>query len=310
MNGENSIRETSNMWKTCGLFFEPDRGLEWSRSHAMLPTPIFIDGTWRVYYSGRNILNQSSIGYFEIDSLENPKVVFNSPIPVLKPGELGCFDDNGVSPSCLIELGDGRLAMYYIGWNPGSTTRVNLFGGLAISHDRGRSFQRWSRAPILERTHTDPFMNTAPWVIKLTNGYVMYYVSGMKWESRDHPRYNIKIAHSKDGLNWVRKGKVVLDFCSNSETALARPYVVHQDNVWRMWVSSRVGNYSIAYAESKDGINWERNDSRYGLSPNGSGEEKSMTEYAAVIAHDDRWMMFYNGENYGQNGILMAVSDK
>ena len=127
-------------WERLGLIFEPNKNFYWSKTHAMVPTPTYIDGKLIVFYSGRNKLNQSSVGYFEVNLDGTPKVTYSSNEPVLSPGDLGCFDDNGVSPSCVLELSDGTIAMYYIGWNPGSTTRVNLFGGLAISKDRGKKF--------------------------------------------------------------------------------------------------------------------------------------------------------------------------
>ncbi len=293
-------------WERLGLIFEPNKDLYWSKTHAMIPTPTYIDGKQFVFYSGRNKLNQSSIGFFEINLDGTPEVTYSSSDPILLPGDLGCFDDNGVSPSCILELGDGNIAMYYIGWNPGSTTRVNLFGGLAVSKDRGKSFQRWSRAPILERNITDPYLNTAPWVVKVSDGYRMYYVSGVEWASSDSPRYNIKVAFSADGYAWERNGQVVLDFQSKLETALARPFVVFHQGIWKMWVTRRIGEYAIAYAESSDGINWVRLDGEFGLLPNGSGEEKFMTEYPALVAREKELFMFYNGDNYGKNGILLA----
>jgi len=296
----------NHSWEKMGLFFTPDNALSWSKTHAMIPTPLKVNETYRIFYSGRNSLNQSSIGWFEIDLSTEPKVIRTSQTPVLTPGDLGCFDDNGVSPSCVIELDNGDIAMYYIGWNPGSTTRVNLFGGLALSNDGGETFSRWSRAPILERTKTDPFMNTAPWVIKTASGYRMYYVSGCSWQHKDSPRYNIKVAYSQDGLVWDRSGEVVLDFKSSVETALARPFVIEENGLWRMWVTSRVGEYSIAYAESTDGIRWERRDEHYGLIPSGQGEERNMTEYGAVIRTGGYLWMFYNGDDYGKAGILLA----
>jgi hypothetical protein len=42
------------------------------------------------------------------------------------------------------------------------------------------------------------------------------------------------------------------------------------------------------------------------LLPNGSGEEKFMTEYPALVAREKELFMFYNGDNYGKNGILLA----
>jgi predicted GH43/DUF377 family glycosyl hydrolase len=293
-------------WERRGLLFSPDESLPWSRTHGMLPTPIKIDDFWRVYFSGRNETNQSSIGWFDADISDSFRVLRASKVPVLTPGDLGCFDDNGVSPSCVIELEKDCLAMYYIGWNPGSTTRVNLYGGLALSYDGGETFTRWSKAPILERTKTDPYMNTAPWVVRCDGGFRMYYVSGSGWANKDSPRYNIKIAYSNDGLEWERRGEVVLDFMNSEETALARPYVIFENGMWKMWVTRRIGNYAIAYAESIDGINWTRQDELYGLRPLGESGEKVMTEYSAVVRQDNDLWMLYNGDEYGKAGILLA----
>jgi predicted GH43/DUF377 family glycosyl hydrolase len=302
----NVEKTKSSKWERLGLVFKPNTELKWSRSHAMVPTPLKLDDKQLIYYSSRNIFNQSSIGCFEIQLSDKPFLVQSNATPLLEPGDLGCFDDNGVTPSCAIELSSGDIALYYIGWNPGSTTRVNLFGGLAISDDRGKSFVRWSKAPILERTPTDPYMNTAPWVVATDGGYRMYYVSGLGWTNKDSPRYNIKVAFSSDGYKWERSGTVVLDFSSPDETALARPFVIKEDGIWKMWVTRRVGEYAIAYAESNDGLHWERKDSSFGLEPNGEGEEQYMTAYSAVVRSGQEYFMFYNGTNYGMNGILLA----
>jgi hypothetical protein len=32
-----------------------------------------------------------------------------------------------------------------------------------------------------------------------------------------------------------------------------------------------------------------------------------MIEYAAVVKHQEKYYMFYNGNNYGENGIGLAV---
>ena len=62
---------------------------------------------------------------------------------------------------------------------------------------------------------------------------------------RDLPRYNIKTAHSLDGKHWVRKGHVCIDFKDNTENALARPYVLLEDGLWRMWFSSAQTLYRL-----------------------------------------------------------------
>ena len=72
--------------------------------------------------------------------------------------------------------------MYTIGFKPGGTTRMDLFGGLAISQDNGKTFSRWTEAPIIERNKKNPYINTAPWVLKIKNNFVMYYVAGIEWQ--------------------------------------------------------------------------------------------------------------------------------
>lgn len=297
-------------WKKLGLFIAPQRDKWWSLTHAMIPTPDALgNGVFRVYYSGRNDQNQSHIAWAEV-SLNEPFEVLNySDGPVLAPGELGCFDDNGVTPSCILNLDSGEKALYYIGWNPGSTVRMHLFGGLAISRDNGRTFERWSRAPVIERCPTDPYLNTAPWVVEANGAYRMYYVSGCEWVHKDLPRYNIKMAHSQDGKVWQRDGHVCIDFKDDSENALARPYVIFEDGVWKMWFGHKGSAYRLGYAESHDGINWDRRDELAGLDVSPSGFDSEMVEYAAIVKHGDRHFMFYNGNNYGFDGIGLAVEE-
>jgi hypothetical protein len=297
-------------WKKLGLFIEPQRHKWWSLTHAMIPTPEALGGgIFRIYYSGRNDQNQSHIGWADVDLNEPCQVLRHSEGPVLLPGALGCFDDNGVTPSCLLDLGGGEKALYYIGWNPGSTVRMHLFGGLAISRDDGKTFERWSRAPILERSKADPYLNTAPWVVRDGDGYRIFYVSGHEWVHKDLPRYNIKTAYSKDGKNWIREGHVCLDFKDGNENALARPYVLVENGLWRMWFGYKGAEYRIGYAESLDGLNWERMDHLAGIDIGASGFDSQMIEYAAIVKHDDRHFMFYNGNNYGYEGIGLAVAE-
>ena len=299
----------SNFWEPQGLLFKPLSHLSWCRSHAMLPTPFLLDeslNVWRIYFSGRDESNRSSISFFDVEATDSElSIVSVNEIPVLTPGQLGAFDDSGVSPSCVIKNNEDHLLLYYIGWNPGSTTRVNLFGGLAIEA-KNNLFERLFDSPLLERIPSDPLINTAPWVIKTSEQFVMFYVSGTKWEAPDFPYYNIKIAYSEDGVVWRRKGRVVLDFLSQSETALARPFVMKDKELWRMWFSKRVGQYSIGYAESSDGINWRRRDEIYGLEPGDRPGEDEMVEYAVVIKSKNRNWLLYNGNDYGRFGIFHA----
>ena len=78
-----------------------------------------------------------------------------------------------------------------------------------------------------------------------------------------------------------------------------------------MWFSSRALNgietYRIRYAESRDGLNWERMDHLVGLDVSAEGWDSEMIEYPYVFDYEGKRYMLYNGNHYGATGIGMAV---
>lgn len=304
------FRKPPMTWKKRGLIIRPPGKLDWMVSHGMVPVADWRQGNiYRVYFSGRDAANRSLVGYADID-LHDPSTVLRfSEKPVLGLGALGCFDDNGVTPSWIVNHG-GRKYLYYIGWNQGSTVRMHLVAGLAVSDDGGETFQRVQRVPILDRTDSEPYtLNTGPCVLVEAGLWRMWYVSGVEWVNRDLPRYNIKYAESRDGVVWDRRGRVCIDFASPVENALARPCVLKDGDVYRMWFSHKGENYRIGYAESEDGLHWERRDAEAGIDVSSSGWDSEMIEYSYVFEHEEKMYMLYNGNNYGYGGIGLAVAE-
>jgi hypothetical protein len=295
-------------WEKRGLIIKPQKQLWWMQTHAMLPTIDWVEGSlYRIYFSGRDKENRSHIGYAVIDMNSSYKILEYSAEPVLTLGSLGCFDDNGVTPSSVVNYA-GRKYLYYIGWNKGSTVRMSLVVGLAISSNGGKSFERYSRAPILERTNEEPYsILTAPCALIEKGIWRMWYVSGIGWVHPDLPRYNIKYAESNDGIYWDRNGTVCIDLKSETENALARPCVMKDNDLYKMWFAHKGREYRLGYAESKDGITWDRKDERVGIDVSKSGWDSDMIEYAFVFNYNNRKHMLYNGNNYGFDGIGLAV---
>lgn len=221
------------------------------------------------------------------------------------PGKLGHFDDNGVLPSSIIKI-KNTYFMYYIGWQPRVTTRYSLIAGLSFSKN-GKKFKRYSKSPILVNNSKEPIsILTAPCVVKIKNKYFMWYVSGIKWKSKNYPLYDIKLATSENGLNWIQTKKTCLKLKKN-ERALARPFVIYERNKFCMWYSyeKKVGSYKIGYAESKNGLKWKRLDKNIDLNSSSKYEIK-MREYPSIISVGDKKYIFYNGDDYGKKGILLA----
>jgi len=298
-------------WKKRGLIIRPQKRLWWMQTHAMLPTFDHCEGSLcRVYFSGRDATNCSHIGYAVIDINNGVKVLEYSLEPTLTIGELGCFDDNGVTPSCIVNH-KGKKYMYYIGWNKRSKVRMSLVAGLAVSDDGGKTFKRFSKAPLLERTNSEPYnILTAPFVMVENDIWKMWYVSSLGWVHEDLPKYNIKYAESKDGIHWNRKGIVCIDFKSLDEHSLARPCVIKEKGIYKMWYSYKGEHYRIGYAESNDGISWKRKDEEAGIDVSESSWDSEMIGLASVIKYKDEKYMVYNGNNYGKEGACLAVSDE
>jgi len=299
-------------WIKKGQIFKPEGQYYWVKSHAMLPIPEKMgDDLYRVYFSGRDNRNRSLVGYVEFD-INNPQEILKmSEKPVLGLGELGTFDDNGVTPSWVIDHG-GRKYLYYVGWNQGATVRMAEMAGLAVSTNGGESFTRISRAPILERTDKEPLSLLAATCVLIEDGtWRMWYVSGIEWANKDFVSYDIKYAESKNGIQWKRDGNACLGFNSPEEYALARPCVLMEDGIYKMWFGKRQGQetYRIGYAESKDGHSWERKDHIAGLDVSESGWDSEMVEYPYVFNHKGKKYLLYNGNGYGRNGFGYAVEE-
>jgi hypothetical protein len=76
-----------------------------------------------------------------------------------------------------------------------------------------------------------------------------------------------------------------------------------------MWFAHKGEAYRLGYAESSDGVAWDRKDHLAGIDVTPDGPDSEMIEYAAVLSHGDQRVMFYNGNDYGRHGILVAVEE-
>jgi len=300
-------------WTKQGLVFKVSGEKTWMQSHAVVPFAEHLqDDLFRIYFSTRDGNNKSNLGYIEIDISNPNKILKMTSNAILTPGDLGTFDDSGAMGSCIVNFKDSKY-LYYQGWNLGVTVPYRNSIGLAISKDKGKNFKKFSIGPILERNYLEPHFVGTPFVLIEDMNWKMWYLSCVKWELRNgkpNPYYHIKFSKSKDGVNWERKGDICIDFKNDKEWAIARPCVQHTGNTFKMWYSYRGEKpYRIGYAESKNGINWERMDDEIGIDVSESGWDSEMIEYPFVFEHKGTTYMLYNGNSYGKTGFGLAIKD-
>ncbi|OGW64689.1 MAG: hypothetical protein A3H49_12855 [Nitrospirae bacterium RIFCSPLOWO2_02_FULL_62_14] len=296
-------------WKKMGVIFQPPRDLGWMATHAALPCVDQLDTGCRIYFSGRDEKGRAQVGFFEVDLADPAAILRVSEQPVISIGPVGTFDDHGVTGSWVVTRNDNKYH-YYTGWSLGRTVPFYLQVGLAVSTNGGKSFEKVSQAPLLDRTDVDPYLTASPCVLIESGVWRMWYVSGTGWKTTSQGArhyYHIKYAESSDGIEWKRKGVVCIDYRSPDEHAISRPCIVKDADNYKMWYAYRGEVNRIGYAESQDGIGWTRKDDDAGIVVSASGWDSEMIAYPFVFDHGGTRYMLYNGNGYGKTGIGLAV---
>ena len=305
------------MWQKMGLIYAPNRQYHWNQSHAQVPVVEMCDDYWRIYYSTRDINNHSRISYVDVEAGNPKNILFESNDYILDIGELGAFDDAGVMPTCIITRG-GERYLYYIGWTIRQSVPYQNALGLAISKN-GAPFQRVSKAPILGISYHDPFFVGTAFIFIEQGLWRMWYLSCVKWtliNDKLEPFYHIKYAESGDGIKWNSTGLVAIDFKDEHEAGIASATVLKTNNIYQMWYSyrgadnyrnSKKTGYQIGYAVSSDGLTWQRQDEKAGITRPESGWDSLMQAYPYVIQHNKKKYLFYNGNQFGREGFGYAI---
>jgi hypothetical protein len=149
----------------------------------------------------------------------------------------------------------------------------------------------------------------------------LYYIG---WTVRNTIPYHnaLGLASSRDGIHFTKKftGPII-------STTATEPFFngsacfLFDEGKYKVWYlncthwieDAEVMEpcYHIKYAESTDGINWNRLDEQVGIdvSENPVDWDYSMIEYPLVINHKGEKIMFYNGNHFGQTGVGYAVME-
>ena len=307
-------------WEKLGLIWTPAGDLPWAQTHATLPAAQAIDWhRWWVYVGSRDANGKTRVARVTLDTeglpQQLPTVSHVDPEPVLSLGEPGTFDDSGVMPSWLVSTED-ELRLYYVGWNVIGTVPYRLSIGVAVSKDGGQTFKRYSQGPLVNLSTREPFFATSPCVHREGDTWRMWYVSCTGWKFINNcwePAYHVKYAESADGFDWNLTGISCVD--AGEGTAIARPCVFRTENRYRMiyplratvdYRTKKEGAYRLGYAESGDGVRWERMDDRVGIERSESGWDSEMMAYCWVQQHASETYLLYNGNGFGRSGFGIA----
>lgn len=301
-------------WERLGCVFAAEGQRTWMKSHAANPVAEPLGGDlFRVFFGSRDEKNRTHVGSVVIEVGDRIKLLDIAREPNLQPGEPGLFDDSGTSMACLVRTGE-ETWLFYLGWNLAVTVPFRNSIGLAIQRGRDGAFVKEGPAPLVDRSVTDPLSLSYPWVLHEPDGWRMWYGSILAWNSGPRDMiHGIKTATSLDGKNWERTAEVIVGPQLPDECVVCRPCVLRLNRGYRMWYCCRAPSFSemtapyrLGYAESDDGVTWERRDDVAGLAPSGEGFDSDEVSYPSVFVHRGATYLLYNGNDYGRTGFGIA----
>jgi len=302
-------------WRKKGLIYSPNGKIPWAIHSALQPTPFLLsDNVIRVYAGFRDQKGVGRIGFVDLDADNPGRILGVSEKPVLDIGIPGTFDENGVVPSAIVRR-EGKLYLYFAGYQLGQKVRFYVLGGLAISEDGGNCFYRCSKVPVLERSDKELFFRVIHSTMFEKGVWRIWYGAGSQWiqgRNEQLPIYDIRYLESSDGINMGKEGRVCIGIKGGDEHRLGRPYVIRDQRLYRMFYSigTQSKNYRLGYAESMDGLTWVRKDEEVGITVSERGWDSQMMAYPSITQYKDKVYMFYNGNDYGKAGFGYAILEE
>lgn len=296
------------IWEKLGQIFYKKNTHPLLVSHAANPLALHLhDDVFRVFYSGRDLHNKSSVSYVDIDIITQ-QVIYEHDIPCVEFGNDDSFFSHGISIGNLYKQNNKNYILF-MGWQirnnnhwRGDVGRLELYNNDTLSLSPNEAF--------MGVDEEDPISLSYPWVEFHEGIYKMWYGSTIDWKIENGEMIHvIKYATSIDGENWEKHG-IAIPYEIGLAQAFSKPTVIINEEGYHMWYSYRSGRgekYRIGYAQSLDGIKWENKLDKVGVTVSENGWDSEMICYPFVFKHKSKLYMIYNGNEHGKYGFGLAI---
>lgn len=300
-------------WRDLGLIFRVNDLNSWAKSHFYVPVVLDRGDTIRIYGAFWDAYKYGRLGYVDLHP-ETLAVLKISDHPCMDDSPKGAFDCDGVTPLCAYHEPDGRVRMYYAGWqrDPAPHIRYSFYTGVAFSNDGGETFVRYQEEPIMgpntpeSETRTGFIMPDGDtWRCWCTD-----YAGALELNGKRVPSYNLGTMTSPDGLHWSNESTPVFTV-HDRVFGYGRAAVWKENQLYHGLFGIRHmdhGYRDMFYATSKDGATWTTpSHNGYAFSASQTRDNQAEVAFPALHHQEGRILMFYNGDAYGQDGLRAAV---
>jgi hypothetical protein len=315
------------VWRKLGKIFDPTQHSlpNECQQFAQAPQALVFDEYVRVYFSTRAVDRNngkflSHIAF--VDFAKNLRDVIRvSDKTVIPLGKLGCFDEHGIFPMNVMRNGDAVYG-YTCGWSRRVSVSVETAIGLAVSRDRGLTFQRVGDGPVLSASLHEPCLVGDGFVKVIGGAFHMWYIFGTGWtkyaaDAQPDRTYKIGHAVSADGITWIKEEarQIIADRLGAAESQ-ALPTVIELGGRLHMFFCYRESfdfrknsarGYRIGHAFSDDLKNWTRDDLNPLLDVTAGDWDSHMLCYPHAFECEGKVYLLYNGNEFGRYGFGAAV---
>lgn len=256
----------------------------WEIEGVAQPKILLENNLYKMYYAGYAGAGFTYVAYAESeDGLNWTRPI---PNPILSPGDPGSWDSYATIAGAIIN-DEGIYKMYYVGW---ANTDDNWNIGLATSVD-GIHWEKYP-TPVLQGTSGWEYQIVPSSVIKVNGTYFLYYYG------RNLPNYNIGLATSTDGIDWVKytNNPIVTPDKLWEETGVFHASVIITDTQIEMiYMNSASDGFGFAY--SSDGMNWTKDNSNpfFTRENTANGWAANKIAYPNLIKTENETRIYYSG---------------
>lgn len=303
-------------WVDYGTIFLSENKLSWAISHAYVPTAFSLGDYIRVFVAFWDQHQHGRLGYIDVSSHNPLDVVGYSERPLIEDSLSGQFDQDGMTPLCVAKINHG-VRLYYAGWqvDDDPNIRYRLFIGALHGDFAANNFKKISSKPLIGPRSKDEHIRTGAFILPTPTGYHCWLATqkGMHGNNKKAvPSYDLEYLWSKDGLNWPDAQQTVFVHQPGKVTGYGRSAIwLNNSQMFEglFPVRNWDGSYTdILYSTSEDGVKWAP------LSRDGMAFCAEMTcdgqksvSFPSIIHQDGRKLMFYNGNDFGREGLRLAI---
>lgn len=278
-------------WEKQGLIYQPDKSIG-QFSHAQMPKGVQIsEDVLRIFYTSRDKKGRSLPYYIDVSTLDLSSVIYVDPIPLLDLGGEDDFDRDGVMVSD-VEWNryNDTWTMTYIGWRTGGSVPYETKIGFAAGHiDDMQKGGEISLRP-------EGFNKTT--AVTCKDPSIMEYAVFSHWIDNKEPVY-----------------RLLSPLVSESQCTCAPSFIYNQDtDDVEMFFSvrevtdyryNRKNSYRILKSRATEDFMFTYHS---GIEPSNDVNDfdYDMICYADVLFLNNRYIMLYNGNEFGKYGFGWA----